>query len=107
VVIALGASSLAAPFATIAQQAAKAAGTSASRIWRIGYLGLASRAAGAASYATFVQRMHELGYAEGGNLIIEMRSADGDVPRLTALAAELVQLKVDLIIMSRNPTWAR
>ena len=95
---ALGAAALAAPFAALAQTASTPAG----KIWRLGYLTLTSRAAGAASYATFVQRLRELGYVEGGNLVIEMRSAEGDVPRLTALAAELVHLKVDLIIAMAN-----
>jgi len=95
---ALGAAALTAPLAAIAQTA----NTSAGRIWRLGYLTLTSRVAGAASYATFVQRLRELGYAEGANLVIEARYADADVPRLTALAAEFTQLKVDLIIALAN-----
>ena len=42
--------------------------------------------------------MNALGYVEGKNLVVEWRSADGKFERLPALAAELVQLKVDLII---------
>ena len=95
---ALGAAALAAPLAALAQTANPPAG----KIWRLGYLTLVGRAAGPAAYAVLVQRLRELGYAEGGNLVIEMRSADGDVPRLTALAAELTQLKVDLIIAMGN-----
>jgi putative ABC transport system substrate-binding protein len=45
--------------------------------------------------------MRELGYVEGKNLVIEWRSADGKAERLPGLAAELVQLKVDVI------HWAR
>ncbi len=95
---ALGAVALAAPLAAIAQTA----NTPAGKIWRLGFLSLSGRAAGAGAYAIFVQRLRELGYVEGGNLMIEARFADADVPRLTALAAELVQLKVDLIIAMAN-----
>ena len=42
--------------------------------------------------------MRELGYEEGKNLIIEWRSAEGKLDRLPALAAELVRLKVDVIV---------
>ena len=94
---ALGAAALAAPFAAIAQTASPAG-----KVWRLGFLSLSGRAAGAGAYAIFVQRLRELGYVEGGNLMIEARFADADVPRLTALAAELVQLKVDLIIAMAN-----
>jgi putative ABC transport system substrate-binding protein len=41
--------------------------------------------------------MKELGYVEGRNLIIEWRFADGDYDRLPAMAAELVQRKVDVM----------
>jgi putative ABC transport system substrate-binding protein len=46
----------------------------------------------------FRQGLRELGYVEGKNIIIEWRSADGNEDRLPALAAELVQLKVDIIV---------
>ena len=42
--------------------------------------------------------MHELGYVDGKNLVIEWRSADGKVERLPGLAAELVKMKVDVIV---------
>jgi putative ABC transport system substrate-binding protein len=45
-----------------------------------------------------VQRLRELGYVEGQNLIIEFRSAEGDLTRLPGLAAELVRLNVDVIL---------
>ena len=96
--IALGYSALVAPFATLAQQP----GTPAGKIWRIGYLSLASRAASAAPYAALVQRLRELGYTEGGNLMIEARFADQDGARLPGLAEELVRLKVDLIVAMAN-----
>ena len=49
-----------------------------------------------------MRRLRELGYVEGGNLVIEARYADQDNARLPGLAAELVQLKVDLIIAMAN-----
>ncbi|MFN0164485.1 MAG: ABC transporter substrate-binding protein [Burkholderiales bacterium] len=101
-VFTLGAAPLAQPFGSLAQPQGRTAAATASRVWRIGFLTLPSRAVGAAYYAAFVQRLRELGYAEGSNLVVEVRSADGDVPRLTALAAELVQLKVNLIVAVGN-----
>jgi putative ABC transport system substrate-binding protein len=50
----------------------------------------------------FRQGLRELGYAEGKNVTIEHRSAEGKFDRLPGLAAELVQLKVDAIVGSSN-----
>ena len=47
--------------------------------------------------------MRELGYVEGKNLIVEWRSADGELERLPGLAAELVQLKMDVIVAVASP----
>ena len=49
-----------------------------------------------------MQGLRELGYIEGGNLVIDRRHVDGDLARLPGLAAELVQLKVDLIAAAGN-----
>jgi ABC-type uncharacterized transport system substrate-binding protein len=49
-------------------------------------------------YEAFRQGLRELGYVEGQNLALELRSAEGQPERLPALAAELVHLKVDLIM---------
>jgi putative ABC transport system substrate-binding protein len=46
----------------------------------------------------FRQRLRELGYVEGKNIIIEYRYAEGKLERLPELAAELVRLKVDVIV---------
>src|SRR5262249_43897138 len=48
----------------------------------------------------FWQAMHALGWVEGQNIIVERRFAEGHDERLPVLAAELVQLKVDLIVAS-------
>jgi|SRR5499426_1563654 len=50
------------------------------------------------SLAAFQQGLRELGYLEGQNIVIEQRYAEGTFDRLPALAAELVSLKVDIII---------
>jgi putative ABC transport system substrate-binding protein len=73
-----------------AQQAAK--------VPRIGYLTGGAPAALVARTNAFRQGLRELGYAEGKNIIIEWRYAEGKPERLPALAAELVQIKVDVII---------
>ena len=51
-----------------------------------------------AVFGAFAQGMRDLGYVEGKNLVIEWRFADGKFERLPELAAELVQLKVDVIV---------
>jgi ABC-type uncharacterized transport system substrate-binding protein len=51
----------------------------------------------AGSWGPFRQALHELGYVEGRNLVVEYRSAEGRAERMPALATELVKLKVDVI----------
>src|SRR5262245_34066414 len=46
----------------------------------------------------FRQGLRQLGYAEGKDIVIESRSADGELDRLNEIAAELVRLKLDVII---------
>ncbi|HEY7319734.1 MAG TPA: ABC transporter substrate-binding protein [Candidatus Binatia bacterium] len=65
---------------------------------RIGYLTAASLSAISARTEAFRQGLRELGYFEGKNIIIEWRSAEGKRDRLPALAAELVHLKVNVIV---------
>ena len=73
---------------------------------RIGYLAPASLSALTARTEAFRQGLRELGYVEGKNVIIEWRSAEGKLDRLPALAAELVRLKVDVIVTT-GPTATR
>jgi putative tryptophan/tyrosine transport system substrate-binding protein len=89
-IIALGANVLTAPFGSFAQQQGKA--------WRVGFLSPTS-----ANTNAFLKRMRELGYVEGKNLVIEWRFADGNLERLPGLAADLVQLKVDVIVVQSSP----
>jgi putative ABC transport system substrate-binding protein len=51
----------------------------------------------------FLQGMRELGYIEDQNLIVEWRYADGDFERLPPMAADLVRLKVDVIVAQASP----
>src|SRR5262249_36989079 len=67
---------------------------------RIGYLIGSSPSADAARYEAFRQSLRELGYVEGKNIVIEARNAEGKSDRFPALVAELVRLKVDVIVTS-------
>jgi len=72
---------------------------------RIGFLTIGSKEAKPAK--AFLQGMHDLGYVEGKNIIIEYRSdPQSSGERLPELAAELVRLKVDVIV-ALNPPAAR
>ena len=68
------------------------------KIPRIGYLAAISLSTLAARTEAFRQGLRELGYVEGKNIVIEWRSAEGKQDRVPALAAELVRLKVDIIV---------
>ena len=70
------------------------------KIFRLGFLGGASASSHAVRIDAFRQGLNELGYIEGKNIVIEYRYADGKLDRLPELAAELVSLKVDLIVTS-------
>ena len=86
---------LAAPLAAEAQQADKTA--------RIGYLS-PNLATGPHLREAFRKGPRDLGYVEGRHLVIEYRDAEGKVERLPALAAELVALKVDVIVTEGGST---
>ena len=68
------------------------------KVPRIGFLGASSASVLAARIEAFRQGLRDLGYVEGKNIVIEWRSAEGKLDRLPALAAELVRLKVDVIV---------
>jgi ABC-type uncharacterized transport system substrate-binding protein len=75
------------------------------KVPRIGFLSGASSSAVASRTEAFRQGLRELGYVEGKNIVIEWRYAEGKLDRLPALAAELVRLKVDVIVSSApSPT---
>jgi putative ABC transport system substrate-binding protein len=85
---------------TIAFGGAVAQAQQPAKIPRIGMLIVASASASTARVEAFRQRLRELGYVEGKNLVIEYRYAEGKPERLPDLAAELVRLKVDVIVTS-------
>src|SRR5438876_1280004 len=68
------------------------------KVPRIGYLSSVSPSAGSSRIEAFRQGLRELGYIEGKNLVVEWRFAEGNFERLPDLAADLVQLKVDVIV---------
>jgi putative tryptophan/tyrosine transport system substrate-binding protein len=75
----------------------------ATKIHRIGHLGGTSSSGNPARIEAFRQGLRELGYVEGKNIVIEWRHHEGKLDRLPALAAELVRLKVDIIITVGPP----
>src|SRR5438094_214797 len=86
----LGGAAAAWPLAARAQQAGK--------LPTIAFLGANTRSAESERIAAFVQRLRELGWIEGRTITIEYRWADGREERFPELAAELVRLKVDVIV---------
>jgi putative ABC transport system substrate-binding protein len=69
------------------------------KIWRIGFIAHRYEE----FYDPLFQGLRELGYTEGQNLVVERRYAEGRVERFKEFAAEMVQLKVDLIIVVTTP----
>lgn len=91
---ALAVSLLAAPLATDAQERAK--------VPRVGYISDRSIAMEKDLLPAFLKGLRELGYIEGKNIVIERRHLPGQAEKLHELAAELVRLKVDVIVTSRS-----
>jgi putative ABC transport system substrate-binding protein len=96
---------LAAPLAIEAQPAAK--------VYRIGYLGITTKGReigpqqcpvkGGSTWRAWLEGMRERGYVPGRNLVIECRWTEDRPERAPALAAELVNLKVDLLVAAGTP----
>jgi ABC-type uncharacterized transport system substrate-binding protein len=74
-----------------------------SKIYRLGILETISPIVNAANFDALRKGLRELGYVEGQNLFFEYRSADGRNERFPDLVAELVRLKVDLIVTRSTP----
>ena len=75
----------------------------ASSVPRVGYLFSFTPAEGRHLWESCRQGLRELGYVEGQNIVLEPRWADGRYERLPELAAELVRLKVDIIVSAATP----
>ena len=82
-----------APHVIEAQQAGK--------MYRVGVLSPEAHPPGL--FEAFTERLHELGYAEGKNIVLESRQAEGRHERLPVLAKELVRLRVDVIVAVNTP----
>jgi putative ABC transport system substrate-binding protein len=76
------------------------------KVPRIGFLSGNSLSDNAPRIEAFREGLRDMGYVEGKNIIIEWRSAEGKLDRLPALATELVNLKVD-VILAYGPTPTR
>ena len=98
-IIAFGASALSLPLSSSAQQ-------QRSRVARIGFLDTSSASGSAKGRDALIAGLRELGLVEGKNIVIEYRGAEGKYERLPGLAAELVQMKVD-VILAATPAAVR
>src|SRR5258706_7797771 len=86
------------PLAARAQQPA-------ARVYRIGYQSIASREQTLHLINAFEEGLRSRGYRVGENVVIEYRFANGEMERLPALAADLVRLGVDIIVVTGgNPS---
>ena len=85
-----GLSAFAAPLSGVAQQA--------ERVWRIGYLSVSRPDTDGRWLAAFERGLRDLGYVEGRNVVLERRHSGGHREKLDELAAELVRLKLDVIV---------
>lgn len=77
----------------------------AKRIPRIGYLSALSPSVESSRSEIIRQALHELGYTEGQDIAIEYRYSEGKPDRAPELAADLVRLKVDMIVVAGGDTW--
>jgi putative tryptophan/tyrosine transport system substrate-binding protein len=79
-------------FPVLAQQQTK-------KVSHVGFLSLTSRSSTEVLYIEFLRGLQQLGYIEGKNIMLEPHWADGKPDRLLELAAEVVRLKVDVIVV--------
>ncbi len=89
--------------ATVLLTTVSAEAQQAKKVPRIGYLTGSTPDAGKSGLAAFHQGLQDLGYVEGKNILIEYRYAEGKLDRSPSLAAELVQLKVDVLVVTYLP----
>ena len=95
-IVALGASALAAPFRIRAQQVNKSV--------VVGFLGTQDQLSAQTVVAALKQGLQELGYVEGKNLTLQLRFADGKFELVPGFATELANLKVDVIVSGGTVT---
>ena len=85
-------------FVTLITASVQLAEAQQPKVSRIGYLSGGSASAAAPRVDAFRQGLRELGYVEGRNIEVEYRYADGNVDRVSDQVAELMRLKVDVIV---------
>jgi putative tryptophan/tyrosine transport system substrate-binding protein len=73
------------------------------KVFRIGYLAAGTLSSTASNREVFLNGLREFGYVENKNLVIEYRYAEGKSERLAELAADLIRLKVDVIVTATTP----
>jgi putative tryptophan/tyrosine transport system substrate-binding protein len=91
----LGGAATAWPLAARGQQAAK--------VYRIGFLGNSTAALEADLVGPFREGLRDLGYVEGQNILIEYRWAEGEYERFPTVTAELIALRVDVVVTAGTP----
>jgi putative ABC transport system substrate-binding protein len=77
-----------------------AEGQTAGKVWRIGWLGVTPPSSLDAGWEAFIAGLRERGYVEGQNIVLERRYSEGREDRFPGFAAELVQMKVDVIVVA-------
>jgi putative tryptophan/tyrosine transport system substrate-binding protein len=87
--------------------AANAHAQQAKKVYRIGYLSARGAAGESARREVIRTALRDAGYIEGKNLVIEYRYADGERERFSALSAELIRLKVDIILVAGGDAAVR
>jgi putative ABC transport system substrate-binding protein len=92
---------LAALVLTLAVTASAGPAGAQTKVWRVGWLSPVGRETGVQSF--FVQALRELGYVEGQNLVLDLRSADGHPERLGPLGAEIVRGRPDVMFAVSPP----
>ena len=94
--VAIGVGAVVSPLASHAQQ-------KPATVPRIGYLDYTSSDLARTRLERLRSGLRDLGYVEGKNIVIEVRSAEGEIERLARLAAQLVEMKVDVIVATGTP----
>ncbi len=75
----------------------------AGKVWRVGFLSYRGCGVSLDPNGAFRQKLRELGYVEGRNLVIECRDAPGRIDRFPDLAGELTRLKIDVLVAESTP----
>ena len=75
------------------------------KVWKIGVITAVSRQSYSNLYAAFVKGMREFGHDEGKDFIVEWRSVEQQYERYSDLIAELIRLKVDVIVTASSPAY--